>query len=233
MKKISSKEIFTFCFCLGTFLFPGFAYDMILEHTKNSSFIASIIGFILGFIPVLILIYMNKNLKDKNIFEFNKEKLKIFGKILNIIIIICVVLICLVSSWIMINFVISQFLTRNSYYTLGIVFFLIIAYNVSKDLEVMGRTNIVLTVIFLITMILSWFSLIPEVEINNLYPLLYTNPIRFIKSNLTYILLSHHHNHSIINLFLFLYLIFYFFIIIIHFRKFFITISIFLFKTIL
>lgn len=190
MHKISSKEIFTFCFCLATFLFPGFGDDIILEYTRSSSFLASLLGFIIGFIPVFMLIFMSKRLKNKNIFEFNKEHFKFFGDILNFLLVLCVIAICFISSWIMLNFVISQFLTRNSYVFLAIVLFMIIALAVIKGKEVMGRSNIVLLSIFIFVLAFCFIFLIPEVEIDNLKPLFFAKPIDFVESSLTYLLLS-------------------------------------------
>lgn len=190
MHKISSKEIFTFCFCLATFLFPGFGDDIILEYTKSSSFLASVLGFIIGFIPVLMLIYMSKRLKRKNIFEFNKQHFKFFGDFINILLVLCVLAICFISSWIMLNFVISQFLTRNSYVFLAIVLFSIIALAVIKGKEVMGRSNLVLLFVFVFVLAFCFIFLIPDVEIENLKPFFFAKPIDFVESSLTYLLLS-------------------------------------------
>lgn len=190
MSKISSKEIFTFSFCLATFLFPGFGNDIILEYTKSSSFFASFLGFIIGFIPVLMLIFMSKKLKNQSIFEFNKEKFKVFGSIMNFILVLCVILIYFISSWILVNFVISQFLTRNSYFFLAIIMFGIIALAVIKGKEVMGRSNLILLMVFFATMIFCFVLLVPQVEIENLKPFFYAKPIDFVESSLTYFLLS-------------------------------------------
>ena len=190
MQKISTKEIFTFCFCLATFLFPGFGDDIILEYTKSSSFLASFLGFIIGFIPVFMLIFMSKKLKNQNIFEFNKERFKSLGSIINFLLVICVLLIYFISSWILVNFVISQFLTRNSYFFLAIVMFSIIVLAVIKGKEVMGRSNIILLMIFFATMIFCFVLLVPQVEIENLKPFFYAKPIDFVESSLTYFLLS-------------------------------------------
>lgn len=189
MHKISTKEIFSFCLCLSTFLFPGFGDNILMETSLTSSVLSSLIGFIIGFIPILIIIKINKNINE-SILEYNKHNFKILGPILNILLLICIISIAFISSWIMLNFVISQFLTRNSYYVFAIILFSIIAYAVIKDKEVMGRTNLALIFILTIIIILSYLFLIPKIDIENFFPIIETTKTNILKASIYYSLLS-------------------------------------------
>lgn len=182
MNKISSKELVVFVLYLSVFLFPGFGDTIILATSKNTSIITSIIGFILGLIPLFLILYISKFCIDKNIFQINVEKFKFFGYILNIFLIISVIYIIMMGSWSIINFTISQFLTRTSYYFLTIIMFSLVAFCVIKGLEVTARTSIALTITFIIITLFGWLLLIPSVEIENIYPIFDISKKTFLSS---------------------------------------------------
>lgn len=186
MNKISSKELFVIAFYLSCFLFPGFGDTLILQTGKNASIITSIIGFIIGLIPLLIILYISKFTTDKNIFQINIEKFKFFGYVLNGLLIVSEIYIIAMGTWSIINFTVSQFLTRTSYYFLGIVMFSLIAFTVIKGLEVTARTSIILMIFFVLITIFGWLLLIPTVEIENIYPLINVGKQEFIKSALIF-----------------------------------------------
>lgn len=182
MHKISSRQIFTFACMLSCFLFPGFGDTLILQTGKNSSVIAAIIGIVIGFIPIILILSISKQTTDKNIFELNRERFKFFGTILNILLIIGIIYIMMVGTWSIINFTVSQFLTRTSYYLILFAMNALVAFAVFKKKEVMGRASIVLLVIFISISVFAFIFLVPVVEINNIYPIIDVNKTSFIKT---------------------------------------------------
>src|SRR5574344_566723 len=107
MHKISSRQILTFTFFLSCFLFPGFGDTLILQTSKNTTILASILGTLIGLIPLLLILELSKQTTDKNIFELNKERLGFLGYLLNILLVISIVYVIIVATWAIINFVVG------------------------------------------------------------------------------------------------------------------------------
>ena len=171
MSKISSKELFVFTFFISIILFPGFGNTILLQTGKNTTMISSIIGYILGFIPLLMIIYMINNTGDKNIFNYNKEKFKFLGQIFNILYVVSIFYVVFAESWTTITFTISQYLSRTSYYLILFLLSSAISFIICKKLEVIGRTHIILFIVFLLIIFFAWIFLIPLLEYENLLPI--------------------------------------------------------------
>ncbi len=171
MTKISAKEICVFVFCVVISLFTGFGDVRLLTVSGNSSLVATGLGIILGLVPIALLIFISKFTEEESIFDVLKKKFGIVGIVLNIILVVGALCVLFVSSWLFINFIISQFLTRNSYYILALFFFVVISYCASRGIEVIGRTTIVLSMICLFTVVVVSLFLAPNVEINNIFPI--------------------------------------------------------------
>jgi len=184
--KISTNEIMVICICLSAAMFPGFANLLLLKTGRSTTIIACLLGLLIGLIPILTIIVISKHLENKNIFEFNKEKLKIIGILINIIFIIIAIIISAINSWNICDFIISQFLTRNSYYALALVLCSIIAIAVIKGIESIGRSTLILMFFFTIIAIIATGLLIPNTEMNNLLPLFNISKANFIKTTLIY-----------------------------------------------
>ena len=184
MNKIGAKEIFSMTFLACTALYPGFGINSLLKTGNTTTLIAILVAFVIGFIPLMFIIKLQKKLEDENIFQYNKRKFKFLGNIINISLILLVVYILFVlfNSWTFFNFVISQFLTRNSYYFLAFIYMLIVSYMACKGLEAISRTSIVLTIISIFVIIVISLSLSPQIDINNLLPLFNISKMSFIKT---------------------------------------------------
>lgn len=189
-KKISTNELFAISICMSGALFPGFGSPFLLRYGKSTSLITNVLGFLLGLIPLLMMIFIFKKMKNENIFNFNKRKLSILGYIINIILIAIASFIAFINSWSLFNFIISQFLTRNSYYIISLCLCSIIAISVIKGIESIGRTTLLLITILIITMIISSGLLIPNIKIDNLLPILNISKTNFLKSTIMYLSLT-------------------------------------------
>lgn len=182
LNKISSKEIFVLTFYLTIALFVGFGNSQLLKISNSTTLITAIVGVIIGFIPIMLVIYLSKFTTDKNIFELLSSKFKVFGKILNLLIGLSVIIMGMVSIWNCVNFAVSQYLSQTPLILIGIIFFLIVCLCVIKGKEVIGRTAIILFPIFIIFTLVAWIGLIPKIEIENIYPILNIKTLDFIKS---------------------------------------------------
>ena len=186
-KKISSGQAMTVEIGLiVAMFFPGISNILILDHAKNSSFISSLIGSFLGLIFLFIIILISKKINDQNLKCYLKEKLGFLGIFLNIILILIAIFILFINSWLIIDFIISQFLTRTSYYFIAFVLFSIIAFVVNKGIETMSRTTFILFIITIVFVIILWIALIPYVKLDNLKPFIDATFDNNIKSSLIF-----------------------------------------------
>lgn len=167
--KISSGEIMAICVAVIFAMFPGFANTLILTHSKNASLISLLIAFVVGLIPIFMIMYISKKI-DSNFFPFVKKNFKWFGYVLDIILLLLALFTMFISSWLSIDFIISQFLTRSSYYFISIFISVILAITVNKGIESLSRTIFLLFIISVPIILLLLLALIPYVELSNLKP---------------------------------------------------------------
>ena len=186
--KISSGEIMPITIGLITALFPGITNALILNTSKNASLISVLIGIIIGFFPILLIITISKRIESESLKDYLISKLGIIGRILNILLILIAIFILFLNSWFVIDFIISQFLTRTSYYFIAIVLFLIIAWTINKGIESVSRTIFILFLFTSLIMIFLWICLIPYINLNNLKPYIDVGINKIIKSSFIYII---------------------------------------------
>ena len=167
MEKISHKEIFVLTFFLSCFLYPGFGDTLIIKYSGNGIIISTIIGSLIGFLVVLLITSIFDKIDKGNIFDYTVSRFKVFGKVLNFLIIIGILYIIFVESWNIITFIVSQFLTKTSYFEVAFIMFSCLSYFIIKKIEVMSRTSIILFIIFIFMGVLTYIFLIPIIEIDN------------------------------------------------------------------
>lgn len=167
--KISSGEVMAICVAIIFAMFPGFANNLILSGSKNASLISLGIAFILGIIPILMIMFISKRI-DTNFADFAKKSMKGFGYILDFILLVIALFTMFLSTWLAIDFIISQFLTRSSYYLIGIFMSVILAIVVNKGIETLSRTVFLLFIISVPILLFLLGTLIPYIELDNLKP---------------------------------------------------------------
>ena len=188
--KISSNLTMPFVIAMGVAMFfPGTANFLILQTSKNATVLSIIIGSILGFIPILMMVFINKKL-NVSLHIFLKQKLKFIGLFLNIILILIAFFILFVNSWQMLDFIISQFLTRTSYYVIAIIFFTIISYIINKGINTASKTSFILYTLTITVAIILWLFLIPYVKLDNIKPIIDTSYTNIIKSSFIFAISS-------------------------------------------
>lgn len=182
MEKISYKEVFVLTFFVAVTLFVGFGDVRMMAVAGNSSLLSVVIGTFIGIIPLLIIIYISSFTKENSLFYVLKDKFGILGIVLNILLCFSAIAFLFLTSWLFVQFVISQFLTRNSYYILAFVFFAICAFTASKGIQVISRVSVILYFITFIAIAIIIGFLIPNVELDNVIPIFDVSKVHFIKS---------------------------------------------------
>lgn len=175
MNKISTREIFTVLVSLFILIFPTIATQIILNKGNTSSLLVLIIGFILGLIPLFIIIYLGNKSNNNSIFIYNKNNFKILGSIINILYIILFLFLLFVLSYTILNFTINQLLVRNSYYIVAFIYSSLIALAVCKGKEIICRSSLILYFLLMISVTFGFIMLIPQLNIDNIFPIISTN----------------------------------------------------------
>lgn len=188
-EKISSGEVMTICVAIMFAMFPGFANTLILTQAKNASLISLGIAFLIGLIPIFMIMFISKKI-DTNLTEFINKNFKSFGIIINILLLIALVFTIFLSSWLAIDFIISQFLTRSSYYLMAIFISVILAIIVNKKIEVLSRTVFILFIMSVPILVILLCTLIPYVELNNLKPYIDVPIKNILKSSFVFLTLQ-------------------------------------------
>lgn len=181
--KISGGEAMCTCIYIVAVSFFALINPVIFTITKNTSLISFLIGIIIGIIPVLMIMFISKRI-NTSLFIFLKNKFSIFGYILIIILIALTIFLVFIFSWIFLDFVIGQFLTKTSYYFVSISLFIFVYYCVTQGIEVISRTTFILFVFSFIILMFFFLTLIPYIDITNLKPYIDANIKSIIKSSL-------------------------------------------------
>ncbi len=154
-------------------IFNGIGFHNIIKISKRDCYFSIIFSYFIGLIILAMIIYISNYEKDKNI----HEKINIIfgnciGNIINIVINIIIFIISIVTIYGICNFVTSQFLSETPVIIIGIMIGIVIVYNITKGIEVITRANIIFLAIILALSIISFISLITQIDKSNLKPIL-------------------------------------------------------------
>lgn len=171
--KISSFQYSILIMFLILSSFSGIGFHNIIKISKVDSYLSIIISYFLGLIILGITIYIQNYEPDKNIHEkINHLFGKILGFIINMIVDIIVLIISIVLLYGICNFIVSQYLSETPILIIALMLAIVIIYTVYKGLETILRSNIIFLVIALTLSALSFVSLFPQIDTNNLLPFL-------------------------------------------------------------
>lgn len=169
----------------------GSGINMLIKTSEEDVWLATILGIILGFIPFYMFISLSASNPDRNIFEIIESIFgKIFGKVIVTIITIFAISFVLFSYWHLTNLISSQYLYKTPQLFIYILFAIPMIYILSKGIKVAIRST---TIIFFITIflyIITFVSLVPQVKIINLFPILKNGITPVISTSFGYIAYS-------------------------------------------
>lgn len=149
----------------------GIGFNNIITIAKLDSYISIIIGYIIGFIPILLFIYLFN--QEKTLNELINDTFgNILGKVINYLLLIPIGIIGLCSVYSICNFMVSQFLSDTPIIILYVVPSIVILYGIIKGIESLSRTSLILYVITLILVIITVLGLAPKLDFNNYKPIL-------------------------------------------------------------
>jgi spore germination protein KB len=178
---------------LGNSLFSGIGISTLLNLAKQDSWMTVIIGFIIGLIPILLLIYIINYKPEKNIFEKNKIIFgKILGSIINLILSLYAFIILLIVIGSSINISETMYLTKTPVFIVAALFVIPAIYAVINGMETIARLSEILFFLAILVVSIIVVSLfytagsITEI-IDQLKPMFINGPIPVIKNSLVFI----------------------------------------------
>lgn len=168
-------------------MFIGIGGQNILLISKYNIWLSILIGFIIGFIPISIIAYLNK--KDINLFDLiNNNFNKYIAKTLNIIIILVLFFTLVTLTNDLVNFANVKYLFETPNLIITILFIVPAVYICHKGIETIGRSALFLFFIDVIIFFINSISLIGNIELNNLKPFLSEGFIPILKGSLYYVI---------------------------------------------
>lgn len=188
--KLSSLDISIFANFLFRSYFTIGGINLIINIAKLDSLFSIILGSIIGFIPLLIFIFINNRLQSENIFQKNiKTFPKIISPLLNIILIVTTFLIGVFSLYNITLFINYNLLNDINIIAIGLLLILSIIYLSSRGVKTIIRTSIIILGIFLLITLINIISLVPYTNPINLYPLMTTDFSNIYISSLYHMIL--------------------------------------------
>ena len=175
MKKISYLELSSLVLTIIISFNLGVNLYFLKNNTSIDSWITIIISYLLGLIPLFLTLYISNYQKNLNLFEKNIKLFgKTIGKIINLIISLVLFIIAITLLYNVTNFITTQFLYHTPMLITSISLVALATYATTKKINVISHVSLILITINLIIFIFSTTSLIKEIHLDYLLPIIKT-----------------------------------------------------------
>ena len=172
-EKINNIEFSSTLFLILFSCTLGIAPYITIKIAGIDSYIGSIIGSIIGLIPLFIFIYIFNYEIDKPIYQKTKIIFgNTLGTIINIFLTILYFILAITILFNTSNFIISQYLTDTPIKLVIIILSLTAYHTSNKGITTISKISLIYTLIIIILFIMATIGLIPEIELDNLKPVL-------------------------------------------------------------
>ena len=173
MKKISYLSLLSYIEVITVTMYFDTSIYILKESISYNSWLAVIISIIIGFIPILLIIYISNYQENKNIFEkINSLFGSTSSKVINFIIALISFIIASSLLYNTCDFIISQFLYHTPILISMILLTSLIVYNNTKGINVMSKVSFILIVINMLLFSTSFLSQLGSIKFDNFLPLL-------------------------------------------------------------
>ena len=188
MNKINKTEMGALTFFLVRAFYIGITLNNLINITKQDSYFSIIIGFLIGFIPLIIIYYI---FNYEPSLSLPKKNLKLFGNILgtiiNIVFIWFTFFIILILFSNLVTFIFSQYLNKTPTLVISIVFIFAIVYVLIHDIKTICRTSMILFFFSILLYLLSLIGLSTQISIDNFKPFLENTYISLFKGSYSFV----------------------------------------------
>ena len=181
MKKISNLSLLSFIEVITITMYFDTSIYILKQNIGINSWLAVIISSILGFIPLLLTIYISNYQEDNHIF---KKINSLFGnKVGSIINIIIAIINFIIASSLLYNtsdFIISQFLYRTPILVSMSLLIILSIYHNTKGINVISNVSFILIIFNIILFLTSFLSQLGAIKLDNFLPFLKEDMHSFI-----------------------------------------------------
>lgn len=186
--KLNLSQIGVILYFIATGSLCGMNFRTYINIAKEDAWLAPIIGCIIGFLPYLIFIFIMNKYPNLNIFQII-EKLfgKALGKFLNLLLIIFVTSYMLIFFWNLTNFISAHFLYNTPPLFVTIMFLIPIIYMLTKKIQVILKSGIIIFFISFIFFIIASLAIIAQIKISNIFPFLLNGIGPPLKASMSYV----------------------------------------------
>ncbi len=190
-QKISNVALCSLAYFLMNSLFLGTGLYNMFQYSIRETVICAIAGFILGFIPLVIYLYIFKNSEDLNIFSLNKKIFgNIIGNVFNFILSILALFIAVIILYNLITFLNLNYLVLIDKYYIGVLLVVPLIYALSKGINTISKTSQILMYPAVALFIFVIFGLLDKIKLDNLLPMFTASLERDIYSVIMYTVLN-------------------------------------------
>ena len=185
MKKISYIELSGILLSIIISFNCGINLYIIKNNCNVNSWLAITLSYIIGFIPLLLTLYIANYHGELDIIEKNKHLFgNYIGTLINTFIALILLFIAATLLYNIITFISHEFLYRTPIIVSAILLVAISIYASIKEINVITHISFILMFLGLILFTLSSTSLITEINLDNLLPILKTSPIDILTSSI-------------------------------------------------
>ncbi|NBI05962.1 GerAB/ArcD/ProY family transporter [Senegalia massiliensis] len=150
-------------------LFPS----MLSSIAKQDAWLSALLGSMLSIILALIYYNLIDKMGEKNLIEYIEYLFgKYIGNLIKLLFIFFLILACSTQIWIMGNFLSTHIMHDTPPYVLKTLFMIVVIIAAKLGLEVVARSSEIIIPIILIGFFIPNILLIPQIDINNMYPIL-------------------------------------------------------------
>lgn len=188
MNKITKTQIGSLTYFIVRAYFIGITFNNLINISKQDSYLSIIIGFIIGFIPLLFIYYIFNYEPSLSLPQKNKKLFgNILGTIINILLILFTFFIVLFIFGNLVTFIFSQYLNRTPTVVISIVFIIAIIYVLSHGISNICKTAVILVFFSFLLYVISISGLIGKISVDNLKPFLEFGYKPIFKASYSYI----------------------------------------------
>ena len=170
--KINSFGVCTIICALCSAPFYGIFSSYTLNKAKNSTIISLIIGYILSLIISTIILYYFKQKGNHSLVCILKTQFNKLSTLLIILFLLCSLTGYILLTYRLTTFLSNQYLVQTPKYFLSISIILLTYYISTKGIETLSRVSTISFYISTIIFLFDFFSLLPQINIQNYFPII-------------------------------------------------------------
>ena len=156
--------------------FIGISFSLLLDDSKQDSWIVILISYLIGIIPLLLIKYIAKYKSNISFMEKTKLLFPKTNKLISLFMLITFFFVTIINFCNLANLITSQFLSKTPNLIILISFILPIIILISKNNKIIARVSLILFYMAIVLFVSCVLGLITKFKFSNFEPIL-NNPV--------------------------------------------------------